>query len=56
MRAVDGPCGHHLEAEDDERLVEAVKAHAAEAHPEMGLTEDQIRDMVSGTAFDKSSS
>ena len=54
MRAVDGPCGHHLEAEDDDQLIEAVKVHAAETHPEMELTEDQIREMVQGTAYDKS--
>jgi hypothetical protein len=34
----------HLEAENDDELLEKVRSHAAEAHPE--LTEDQIQQVM----------
>ena len=40
----------HLEADDDEQLLEKVRAHAAEAHPE--LTEEQIPAAVAQGAHD----
>ncbi len=36
----------HLEAENDEQLLEKVRDHAAQAHPE--LTEDQIQEVMAG--------
>lgn len=50
MRGIDGPCGHFVEAEDDEGLVEANKGHAAQVHPELTMTEDQIRELVTNGA------
>jgi predicted small metal-binding protein len=52
MRGVDGPCGHYLEAEDDEALVKAIQSHATEVHPELDMTEDQIRELVTSGARD----
>ena len=49
-RAVDCTCGHHLEADDDEELVVALRAHADVAHPEM--TDEEIRARVDETATD----
>ncbi len=52
MRGIDGPCGHYIEAEDDKALVEKIKAHAADVHPELVMTEDQIRELVTTGARD----
>ena len=52
MRALDCECGHHLEAEDDERLVAAGTAHAAEAHAELNIGEEQMRELVRTRAYD----
>ena len=40
----------HLDADDDEQLLEKVRAHAAEAHPE--LTDEQLRAIVAQGAHD----
>lgn len=52
MRGIDGPCGHYVEAEDDEALVVAIQTHATEVHPELTMTEDQIREAVTSGARD----
>jgi predicted small metal-binding protein len=52
MRGIDGPCGHYLEAADDEALVDGIKTHAADIHPELDMTDDQIRALVASTARD----
>jgi predicted small metal-binding protein len=52
MRAMDCECGHHLEAEDDEGLVAAGRAHVAEVHPDMNLSDDDLRQLVSAQAYD----
>ena len=51
MRAVDCPCGEHVEADTDTRLVEAVKDHADEVHPDRYQDAD-LRILVSTTAYD----
>jgi hypothetical protein len=40
----------HLEADDDEQLLQMVRAHAAEAHPE--LTDEQLQELVVQGAHD----
>ena len=52
MRAMDCECGHHLEAEDDEALVEAGRAHVAEVHPDMDVTDAQLRELITSQAYD----
>lgn len=49
-RTVDCTCGHHVEADDDEELVVALRAHADVAHPEM--TDQEIRSLVGEKAHD----
>lgn len=39
-----------LQAENDEQLLEKVRAHAAEAHPE--LTEEEIQQVMAAGAHD----
>jgi predicted small metal-binding protein len=45
-------CGNRLVADDDEGLVQQTLTHAHEVHPEMNLTEEQAREMVSSEATD----
>jgi predicted small metal-binding protein len=46
MRALDCNCGQHLEAATDEELFRAVRAHIDQAHPELQLTDQEIRDLM----------
>lgn len=52
MRAIDCPCGHRLEAEDDDGLCAAARAHVDDHHPEMERTDQQLRDRVAADAYD----
>ena len=42
----------HFEAESDDAIVEQAKAHLAEYHVALGLTEEQTREMVAKGAYD----
>jgi predicted small metal-binding protein len=53
MRALDCECGQHLEAGSDEGLFEQARAHVDRDHPEMRLSDEQVREIVSGGAYDK---
>ncbi len=51
MRAVDCPCGEHIEADTDARVLETLKQHTDEDHP--GRYDDvEIRLLVNTTAYD----
>ena len=52
MRVIDCECGETLQAANDDDLAEAVREHVAEAHPDMNLSDDQVREMVSSQAYD----
>ncbi len=52
MRELHCACGNRVTAQDDEQLVQEVLTHAHEVHPEMDLTEEQAREMVSSQAVD----
>ncbi|TCJ20276.1 DUF1059 domain-containing protein [Rubrobacter taiwanensis] len=51
MRAMDCECGRHLEAPDDEALVEQARRHVDEDHPEMHLSDEEIRGLVSDRVY-----
>jgi predicted small metal-binding protein len=51
MRVIDCECGETLQAADDAELADAVRRHAAEAHPEMELDDDQAKAMVAEQAY-----
>ncbi len=53
MRAIDCDCGHHMEAANDEELFTKARAHVDQDHPEMQLTDEQIRQIVAERAYDK---
>ena len=52
MRAIDCPCGHHLEGEDDEELVRLAREHVERDHPEMERSDEQIRQRIAADAYD----
>jgi hypothetical protein len=41
-RVIDCPCGHQLQAEDDEGLFHAARRHIAQDHPDMQRTDEQV--------------
>jgi hypothetical protein len=52
MRVIDCECGKTLQAANDEDLAEAVSQHVAEDHPDMEMSEDQAKELVSSQAYD----
>lgn len=52
MRVIDCDCGRTLQAANDDDLAGAVKEHVAEDHPDMDLSDDQVRELVSARAYD----
>lgn len=53
MRGIDCTCGHHLTAEDDEALFPKAKDHMTSVHPDMAMTDDQIRQFITAKASDE---
>lgn len=49
-RAIDCPCGHHLEATDDAQLLRLCREHIADHHPDMRRTDEQTRERVAADA------
>jgi hypothetical protein len=52
MRTIDCPCGHRLQADDDEALFRLCREHVDRDHPEMERTDEQIRERVVADAYD----
>ncbi len=53
MRAYDCDCGQHLEAANDEELLEKARDHVNQDHPDMQLTDEEVRQLVIERAYDK---
>jgi predicted small metal-binding protein len=51
MRAIECPCGHHLEGVDDEDLIRQAREHIARDHPEMDRSDDQLRARIAADAY-----
>lgn len=45
-------CGETLRAQDDEQLYSVVRKHADEKHPDMGMSDDRIREGIRSMARD----
>jgi predicted small metal-binding protein len=56
MRVIDCDCGQTLQAGNEEDLVNAVRAHVDADHPDMEMTDDQVRDFVSSRSYEASDS
>jgi predicted small metal-binding protein len=52
MRAIDSPCGHHLQGADDEELFRLAREHIDRDHPEMQRTDERVRERVAADAYD----
>jgi len=52
MRALDCDCGQHLQAADHEKLFEQARDHVDRAHPEMQLSDEQIRGILAEGAYE----
>lgn len=52
MRAIDCPCGHRLEASDDDALFRQARDHVSEHHPDMQRSDQQLRQRVAQDAYD----
>ena len=52
LRAIDCPCGHHLEADDDEQLFRLCREHVDHDHPEMQRSDEQLRERLAADAYD----
>jgi predicted small metal-binding protein len=56
MRVIDCDCGRTLQAANDDDLEKAMRAHVDEAHPDLKLTDDQVRELVAERAYEASDS
>jgi hypothetical protein len=52
MRAIECPCGHRFEADDDEGLFRLCREHVDRDHPGMSRTDEQIRERIAADAHD----
>jgi hypothetical protein len=52
MRAIECPCGHHLEGADDEELFRLAREHVDREHPEFERTDDELRRRVAADGYD----
>lgn len=52
MRAIDCPCGHRLEGQDDAELFRLARKHVDRDHSEMEKTDEQLRERVAADAYD----
>ena len=53
MRAYECECGQHLEAADDEELLNKVREHVNQVHPDMNLKDEQLHAMIADGAYNK---
>jgi predicted small metal-binding protein len=52
MRAIECPCGHHLEGRDDDELFRLAREHIERDHPELERSDEQLRARISADAYD----
>lgn len=53
MLAMDCDCGYHMEATDEEQLFRQAREHVDRDHPEMDLTDEQLRGILAEGAYTK---
>ena len=51
MRAIDCPCGHRLEATDDDELFRLAREHVDRDHPEMQRSDEELRARIAADAY-----
>ena len=53
MRVMQCECGHVLRGESDDELVRQGRQHVDQEHPDMGLSDDQLRELIAANARDE---
>jgi predicted small metal-binding protein len=56
MKVIDCDCGHTLQAANDDDLFKEARAHVDQEHPDMQLSDDQVRHLVATKAYEASDS
>ena len=56
MRVIDCDCGETLSAANDEDLFQTTRRHMDEAHPDMEMNDEQVRELVASKAYEASDS
>ena len=56
MRVLDCDCGQTLQAANDDDLVKEARAHVEREHPDMQLSDEQVRELVAAKAYEASDS
>jgi predicted small metal-binding protein len=56
MRVIDCDCGQTLQAANDDDLVKQARAHVDEQHPDLDMSDDQVRELVSTKAYEATDS
>lgn len=51
-RRIVCPCGHPMQAANDEELYKTVRGHVDEKHPELNYSREDIMNMISQEAKD----
>ncbi|HEY1359170.1 MAG TPA: hypothetical protein VGF21_12775 [Thermoleophilaceae bacterium] len=52
MRVIDCECGQTLQAANDDDLVKVTRDHVNEAHPDMELDDEGVRNLVADQAYE----
>jgi hypothetical protein len=52
MRAIECPCGHHIEGADDAELFRLAREHVDRDHPEMQRRDEELRQRIAADAYD----
>jgi len=56
MKVIDCDCGQTLQAANDEDLFRETRAHVDQEHPDMEMSDDQVRELVASRAYEASDS
>ena len=56
MRMIDCDCGHTLQAATDDELFQVARQHVDEEHPDMSLSDEDVRGLVQEKAYEASDS
>jgi hypothetical protein len=52
MRAIECPCGHHLEGADDDALPRLAREHISRDHLDMQRPDEELRERIGADAYD----
>ena len=52
MRVLECACGERLKAADDVKLYEAARDHMDREHPEKGVSDEQVLNLIEANAYE----